>query len=92
MECRITISRESKAALAQLDIHVRRAIKKSIKKLGQNPLVGKGLTEKLEGFFSLRVGKYRVIYTIGQGTVDIVTVGHRRDIYTQLRTRRQSMN
>lgn len=31
--------------------------------------------------YRLRVGDYRVIYTIDDGVLQIVTIGHRRDVY-----------
>ncbi|MGK7946672.1 MAG: type II toxin-antitoxin system RelE/ParE family toxin [Microcystaceae cyanobacterium] len=41
------------------------------------------LTANLKGFFKLRVGDYRIIYTFDD-TLKLITVhqiGHRRDIY-----------
>jgi mRNA interferase RelE/StbE len=41
------------------------------------------LTANLQGFFKLRIGDYRIIYTFDD-TLKLITVykiGHRRDIY-----------
>ncbi|MFZ5800957.1 MAG: type II toxin-antitoxin system RelE family toxin [Candidatus Omnitrophota bacterium] len=48
-----------------------------------NPYQGKRLKGKLAGDFSLRVGSYRIIYTIHKDTliVYIIDLGHRREIY-----------
>jgi mRNA interferase RelE/StbE len=45
----------------------------------------KPLTENLAGFFSLRVGDYRVIYEFDPNirVIFIDRIGHRRDIYEQ---------
>ncbi|MBF0337270.1 MAG: type II toxin-antitoxin system RelE/ParE family toxin [Nitrospirae bacterium] len=54
----------------------------ALNKLGENPYgEGKALDGKLKGKYRLKVGDYRVIYTIKESTVWIISVGHRRDIY-----------
>lgn len=51
--------------------------------LRNDPAKGKALKHKLKGKYSLRVGVYRIIYTVvkKQITVFIVDIGHRREIY-----------
>ena len=51
--------------------------------LKKNPFRGKPLKLSLKGNFSLRVGMYRIIYTIEQSTVTVYVfkIGHRRDVY-----------
>lgn len=51
--------------------------------LKENPFQGKPLKHKLKGQLSLRVGVYRIIYTIERQkiTVCILDIGHRRDVY-----------
>lgn len=48
-----------------------------------NPYQGKRLKGKLSGDYSLRVGDYRIIYTVYKKTliVTIIDLGHRREIY-----------
>ena len=55
----------------------------ALESLKKNPFRGKPLKLSLKGNFSLRVGIYRIIYTINQNiiTVNILEIGHRRDIY-----------
>ena len=51
-------------------------------KLTQHPEVfGKPLRQSLTGARSLRVGEYRVIYTIVGTMVEIILFGHRLTIY-----------
>lgn len=47
------------------------------------PRVGKPLRGDLAGLHSARVGPYRVVYEIDDaaGTVDVVHIAHRADIY-----------
>lgn len=42
---------------------------------------GKPLRHSLHSLWSLRVGDYRVIYRINRDEVDILKIGHRRDVY-----------
>ncbi len=55
----------------------------ALSSLQANPWQGKSLKHKLKGKFSLRVGPYRIIYSIDQKivTVFILDIGHRKDIY-----------
>jgi mRNA interferase RelE/StbE len=48
-----------------------------------NDLTPQKLTGDLRGFYRLRVGSYRVIYTVNQEEHQLVIhlIGHRRDIY-----------
>ena len=51
-------------------------------KLETNPLIGKKLTGKLDGQYSLRIWPYRIVYFINQRKDVIITdIGHRKDIY-----------
>lgn len=48
-----------------------------------NPFKGKPLKLSLKGNYSLRVGMYRIIYSINRQIilVFILKIGHRRDVY-----------
>lgn len=61
--------------------HLR--IKKAIEtKLTLHPdIFGKPLRRSLVGCRKLRVGDYRIIFTIGEADVTVWAIGHRRDIY-----------
>jgi mRNA interferase RelE/StbE len=55
----------------------------AIETLKSNPYQGKSLKGKFLGDYSLRVGGYRIIYTIHKNilVVYIIDLGHRREIY-----------
>lgn len=61
----------------------KRSVKDAIeKKLETEPtLYGKPLRSPQHGFWSLRVGDVRVIYTIKDRIVTVYAIGHRKDIY-----------
>jgi mRNA interferase RelE/StbE len=72
--------------LAKLDKPVAQRILKKIdwlsdnfKKVTPEPLIG-----QFKGTFKLRIGDWRVVYTIESHTLVIQFIGHRRDIYSIL--------
>lgn len=57
----------------------------AIGSLAKDPSIGKRLSGRLKGDYSLRVGSYRIIYTVYHQRliVYIIDVGHRKDIYRE---------
>ncbi|MBU4304731.1 MAG: type II toxin-antitoxin system RelE/ParE family toxin [Candidatus Omnitrophica bacterium] len=51
--------------------------------LRHTPFIGKPLKDKLKGRYSLRVGVYRIIYSVSRREiiVYILDIGHRKEIY-----------
>jgi mRNA interferase RelE/StbE len=60
-----------------------RRILQTVELLKSMPYLGKNLRGQLERFRSLRIGDFRVIYTVDESsrTVTLRAVGHRRAIY-----------
>jgi len=58
-------------------------IDKALEFLKSNPFLGKPLKDKLKGKYSLRVGIYRIIYSVEKREliIYILDIGHRREIY-----------
>ena len=87
MSYRIEWEQDATQALDQLDIPVIHNILKRIDWLSVNfdNIRPKRLTGRLRGDFRLRVGDYRVIYSVNLNsrTIIIRLVGHRSDIYRQ---------
>lgn len=74
-----SVVREDIPKLGSAKNRVKKAIEE---KLTRNPVeFGKPLRYSLKGCRRLRVGDYRVIYTIDGKTVLIVKIGHRKEIY-----------
>ena len=67
----------------KLDKFDQQRIVKKLRLLRQNPFLGKPLRGNLAGLWSLRVGKYRVIYQIKHDEliIFVLDVGHRKKIY-----------
>ncbi|APR98997.1 type II toxin-antitoxin system RelE family toxin [Wolbachia endosymbiont of Folsomia candida] len=74
--------------LLTLPVTIERRVKKAIwGRLTVSPdKLGKQLSHEFKGYFSLRVGDYRVIYRIEvlERKVLITAIGHRRDIYKRV--------
>jgi mRNA interferase RelE/StbE len=71
-------------ALTKLPREVVARIAKAIDRLSINPRPpGVTALQGEPGFLRLRLGDYRLIYTVQDAmlTVLVVTVGHRRDVY-----------
>ena len=80
----VRLTRKAKALLKQLHIGVQRKIKAKLKTLSQNPELGKPLQEALKGLYTLKIGRYRALYTRNHGVM-VRYVGHRRDVYDKAR-------
>ena len=68
-------------SLNKLEPTISRRILKKVEELSENPF-SKDI-KKLKGSndFRLRVGDYRVVFSIEQDTIQILKVGHRKNIY-----------
>lgn len=66
-----------------LDAHIQERIKAKVTWLRNNlsDISQEPLRRTLRGFYKLRVGNYRVVYSVRGWVVTIEAVGHRRDIY-----------
>jgi len=73
----------AKRFLKKLEEQEQTRIIKKLKQLKENPELGKPLTGKLSGLWSLRVGKYRALYQIRNKELLIIVldIGHRKNVY-----------
>jgi len=62
---------------------IKKQLKPILKKLYENPYLGKALRNELINFRSLKMKRYRIIYQIDNRNKKaiIYAIGHRRDIY-----------
>jgi mRNA interferase RelE/StbE len=49
--------------------------------LSNNPRAGEALRGEFSGLYKLRVGDYRVVYTVLEESVLILRIGHRSKVY-----------
>lgn len=66
----------------KLPKNIQTKVENSLKKIHLDSYTGKKLLGELEGEFSYRLGKYRIIYFIDrEKNIWIETVRHRKDVY-----------
>lgn len=83
MSYRIILSQNTNKFLNRLDEKKSQVMKNKLKKLAENPELGKPLVGRLSGLWSLRIDKYRAIYSIkeSQLIIFVIAIGHRKEIY-----------
>ena len=84
---KMRLTPEASRSVAKLHPENKRQRKLALIELRQSPYSGKNLQEELIGFKSLRIKRYRVIYTVREeeNYIEIYHIGHRSDVYEQLR-------
>jgi mRNA interferase RelE/StbE len=83
MSYEVFISRRASKELADLPVRYYERIKASVFALGDDPRPPGCLKLTGRPSWRIRVGDYRIIYEIddAKGTVTVLDVGNRRDIY-----------
>ena len=62
--------------------HLKNKIRASLKHILAKPYSGKSLKDELNGLFSFRVGRIRIIYRISQKKhIEVIAIGPRERIY-----------
>jgi mRNA interferase RelE/StbE len=80
----ITFARTARKELENLRPHDADRVLKKIELLGENPrLPGTIKLHGVKNLWRLRLGDYRVIYSINDSakTIDVSLIRHRRDVY-----------
>ena len=79
----VILEEPAKQFIRTLNKKEQKEILDKLEKLKTNPRLGKPLKKRLAGLWSLKFGKYRVIYTIKdiELIVLVLKTGHRKDIY-----------
>ena len=78
---KIRISDRAYKQLKKIPKNQSERLLNAIDSLSENPRKGKRLTGKLAAYFSLRVGDYRIIYSISDDLIQIIVLGQRSHIY-----------
>ena len=78
---KLRIPDETAALVRSLHPNVKRKIKAALKIILSDSQAGKMLKDKLQGLWSYRVGKIRIVYRTAEGIIEIVAIGPRKTIY-----------
>ncbi len=81
MASEVRLTRRFLKSFERLDQKLQSRVKEAVGELRENPQKGKPLKGELSGEWSLRIGDYRVLYTIEKNIVWIETVRHRKEVY-----------
>lgn len=72
------------ALIRGLHPHLKRKLRGALEAVAADPACGKTLREELSGLWSLRVGRFRLIYRIAAGRrIDLIAFGPRERIYEE---------
>jgi mRNA interferase RelE/StbE len=78
---RIRVPDDVARLIRGLHPHLKKKIKAAIKMITSNPNEGKELRDDLSELRSFRGGRFRIIYRVRRGALEIVAVGPRDRIY-----------
>ncbi len=88
MSWKISYKKSVKKDLKSISKDIQYIIKRAIEeKLMVDPSkFGLPLRRNLKGYMKLRVGDYRIIYSIDESivTVHVIKIGHRKDVYERM--------
>lgn len=79
----VLVKKSAQKSLQRIDRRYRQRILDALVVLQSEPLLGKALKGELEGFYSLRVWPYRIIYTVYHDrlVVFVIAIEHRQGVY-----------
>ncbi|MCU0326370.1 MAG: type II toxin-antitoxin system RelE/ParE family toxin [Spirosomaceae bacterium] len=85
MKYKVIISNSAEKELSKLPKEVILKIKQKVIQLADNPFISgyKQLKGSQDKFYRIRVGNYRIIYSVQNNEliITIIKIGHRREIY-----------
>ena len=83
MHYRLVYSETVRDLIRKLHPDLKLVLRARLKKIADNPYLGKPLVKELSGYFSLKAKRYRIIYKIKEESqiIQIHYLGHRKDIY-----------
>jgi mRNA-degrading endonuclease RelE of RelBE toxin-antitoxin system len=62
---------------------LKRKIRAALADILDDPTCGKALKKELKGYWSLRVGRTRIVYRLTTTNIEIIAVGPRESVYEE---------
>jgi len=83
----LKLSRQAQEFYDSLSGKFKSQVEKALDELSAAPQTGKPLKGDLRGYWSYRVGIYRIIYSIKHHEiiVEVLRIQHRKEVYEKLR-------
>ena len=79
----LKVPAEVRDVIRRLHPQLKRKLRLALADILDDPTCGKALKEELEGYWSLRLGRSRIIYRLRGGGIEIVAIGPRKTIYEE---------
>ncbi len=81
---RLRVSGDLASFVRKLHPQIKRKVRAGLDDILTDPACGKPLKLELAGLWSYRIGRFRIIYRIGeQKVIELVTIGPRKNIYEE---------
>ena len=79
----IVLKKVAQKSLKKIDERYKKRIMRTVFALTDNPFLGKQLEGSLQGFYSVRVWSYRIVYKIYRQdlVILVVEIAHRQGVY-----------
>jgi len=78
---RVKVPTEVRNLIRHLPPVLKRKVRAALTDILDDPTCGKALKEELEGYWSLRVRRTRIVYRLAGRNIEIVTIGPRDSVY-----------
>lgn len=80
---RVIVSKRASSTLKRIPRKYQSQIVLSLQELGEFPKIGKSLERELAGRLSVRIGQFRVVYSISEcdKKVVVLRIDHRSNVY-----------
>ena len=80
---RLKVPVEVRNVIRQVPPELKRKLRAALEDILDDPTCGKALKEEIEGYWTLRVGRTRIIYRRAGDNVEIITIGPLETIYEE---------
>ncbi|TMA61775.1 MAG: type II toxin-antitoxin system RelE/ParE family toxin [Deltaproteobacteria bacterium] len=82
-ELPLRLPAEVQAAIRAMHPDLRHRVRAALDRIRAAPGCGKPLTGELEGWWTVRVGRVRIVYRRAPATIDVAAIGPRTSIYVE---------
>lgn len=83
----LKLSKHATQTLEMISGKYRIQVENGLEALSNEPRAGKALVGDLKGYWSFRVGIYRIIYSINDAeiVIQVLYIHHRKEVYEKMR-------